>query len=188
MVSVKGRTRSHLNFECAPGFLGRASFKEVYKNALGMLNVLPPVVPVKKKSQHIVARKCKGTELGTASMRPRVKSHFLAMTFRRSCGSLGRWHVRPETRASVPVQKSAERENFRRGSSGDDGRERYVDVFKKGLGGDAEDAVGDFDEVVTRLAGVFAAKRVGKHERFGELTGAHEEAGAIDVPRIFLHS
>jgi len=66
------------------------------------------------------------------------------------------------------------------------GRERYVDVFKKGLAGDAENATGHFDEVVARFAGVFAAQRVGKRERFGQLTGAHEKAGAIDVPRIFF--
>lgn len=33
------------------------------KNALGMLNVLPPVVHVKHKSQHIVARKCNGCRI-----------------------------------------------------------------------------------------------------------------------------
>lgn len=51
MVSVKERTQGHLNFEFAPGFGLGLLKREVYENALGMLNVLPPVVRVKKKSQ-----------------------------------------------------------------------------------------------------------------------------------------
>ena len=62
------------------------------------------------------------------------------------------------------------------------GRQGNVDVFKKGLAGDAENAVGKFDQVITGPAGMFAAERVGEQERFGELTGADQEAGAVDVP------
>jgi hypothetical protein len=65
------------------------------------------------------------------------------------------------------------------------GRQGNVNVFKKGLGGDAENTVGKFDEVIPGPAGMFAAERVGEEERFGELTGADEEAGAINVPRTF---
>ena len=63
--------------------------------------------------------------------------------------------------------------------------EGHVDIFKKSFGGDAADAVGSFDEVVAGAAGMFAAERVREEQGFGELTSAHQEAGAINVPRAF---
>jgi hypothetical protein len=67
--------------------------------------------------------------------------------------------------------------------------ERDVDVFEEGLGGDPAYAVRGLDEVVAGLAGLFAAESVGKDERFGELTSAHQETGAVDDPLAFdIHS
>jgi hypothetical protein len=48
MVSVKGKTRSHLNFESRPdGFMVVASFDGGLQKCSGMPNVLPYMVPVK---------------------------------------------------------------------------------------------------------------------------------------------
>jgi hypothetical protein len=67
--------------------------------------------------------------------------------------------------------------------------ERDVDVFEEGLGGDPAYAVRGLDEVVAGLAGLFAAESVGKDERFGELTSAHQKTGAVDGPLAFdIHS
>jgi hypothetical protein len=60
-----------------------------------------------------------------------------------------------------------------------------VDVFEESLGGDATDAVGILNQVVARTAGLFAAQRIDKDERFGELTSAHQEASAVDGPLTF---
>ena len=69
------------------------------------------------------------------------------------------------------------------------GRERDVDIFEDGLGGDPSYAVGGLDEVVAGTAGLFAAESVGKDERFGELTSTHQETGAVDGPLAFkIHS
>ena len=67
--------------------------------------------------------------------------------------------------------------------------ERDVDVFEEGLGGDPAYAVRGLDEVVAGPAGLFAAESVGKDERFGELTSAHQKTGAVDDPLAFdIHS
>ncbi len=47
------------------------------------------------------------------------------------------------------------------------GGERDVDIFKKFLSGDTADAGISFDEVVSRLAGMFAAEGVGECEGLG---------------------
>ncbi|MFZ0481401.1 MAG: hypothetical protein WAL71_19835 [Terriglobales bacterium] len=66
--------------------------------------------------------------------------------------------------------------------------EKHVDVFKEKATGDATDSVGSFDEVVTGLAGMFAAERIREDEGLGELAGAHEESRAINVPStLFIH-
>jgi len=65
------------------------------------------------------------------------------------------------------------------------GCERHVNVFEEGLGDDPSHAVRGLDEVVAGPAGLFAAERVGKDERFGELTSAHQKTGAIDGPWVF---
>jgi hypothetical protein len=67
--------------------------------------------------------------------------------------------------------------------------ERDVDVFEEGLGGDPAYAVRGLDEVVAGPAGLFAAESVGKNERFGKLTSAHQKTGAVDGPLAFdIHS
>ena len=63
--------------------------------------------------------------------------------------------------------------------------ERHVDVFEKGLGGDALYAVAGLDQVVAGAAGLFAAESVGKNEGFGELTSVHQKTGAVDDPFAF---
>ena len=59
---MKGKTRSQLNefsstLSLAPVFYGLPPLKEVCKKCSGMLNVLPYMVPVKRETQHLVARK-----------------------------------------------------------------------------------------------------------------------------------
>jgi hypothetical protein len=53
------------------------------------------------------------------------------------------------------------------------------------LPGDPSYAVRGLDEVIAGAAGLFAAESIGKDERFGELTSAHQEAGAVDSPLTF---
>jgi hypothetical protein len=65
------------------------------------------------------------------------------------------------------------------------GRERQVDVFEEGLSGDPSYSGRGLDEVIAGLAGLFAAESVGKNERFGKLTSAHQKTGAIDGPLAF---
>ncbi len=65
------------------------------------------------------------------------------------------------------------------------GCERHVDVFEENLPGDPSYAVSGLDEVIAGAAGLFAAESIGKDERFGELTSAHQEAGAVDGPLVF---
>jgi hypothetical protein len=62
--------------------------------------------------------------------------------------------------------------------------ERYVNVFKDGLGSDAAYAVRGLDQVIAGASGLFAAERVGEDEWFGELTGAHQETGAVYGPLV----
>jgi len=69
------------------------------------------------------------------------------------------------------------------------GRERQVDVFKKGLSGYTSYTGKGLDEVVAGLAGLFAAESVGKNEGFDKLTSAHQKASAVDGPLAFdIHS
>ena len=63
--------------------------------------------------------------------------------------------------------------------------ERHVDVFEEGFGGYRGYAAGRLHEIVAGAAGLFAAESIGKDERFGELTSAHQEAGAVDSPLTF---
>jgi hypothetical protein len=62
--------------------------------------------------------------------------------------------------------------------------ERYVNVFKDGLGGDAAYAVRGLDQVIAGTAGLFAAEGVGEDEWFGELAGAYEKTGAVYGPLV----
>ena len=56
--SAKGRDSEPPRLRFAPCFLVLALVARVLKNCYGMLNVLPPVVSVKRIHLHIVARKC----------------------------------------------------------------------------------------------------------------------------------
>jgi hypothetical protein len=69
------------------------------------------------------------------------------------------------------------------------GRERHVDVFEESLSGNPSYTGRGLDEVIAGLAGLFAAESVGKNERFGKLTSAHQKTGAVDGPLAFhIHS
>jgi hypothetical protein len=65
----------------------------------------------------------------------------------------------------------------------------HVNIFKDQPRRDASGAVGGFDEIVARLAAMFAAECVDEEERLGKLPGFDQEAGAIDFPccRSFSH-
>jgi hypothetical protein len=65
----------------------------------------------------------------------------------------------------------------------------HVDILEDLARSDAATAVGGLDQVVTRLATVFATERVDKREGLSELFCLDQEAGAIDVPfcRRFPH-
>lgn len=62
------------------------------------------------------------------------------------------------------------------------GRDWHIGVFKKRLGRDAANSVRGFHQVVAGAANVFVAEGIGKRDRFGELTGAHQEARAVHIP------
>jgi hypothetical protein len=74
----------------------------------------------------------------------------------------------------------------REGGSDWVGCERNINVFEKGAADNAANAIGGFDEVVSGLARLFAIEKVGEDEGLGELTGAHEKPGAINIPAIFF--
>lgn len=65
-----------------------------------------------------------------------------------------------------------------------DGRRPYqdIDILEDLARGDATAAVGGLDQVVTRLATVFATERVEEREGLGELFCLDQEPGAINVP------
>ena len=58
----------------------------------------------------------------------------------------------------------------------------YIDVLENLAGSDAAAAVRGLDQVVTRLAAVFATECVDEGEGLSELFCFDQEAGAIDVP------
>jgi hypothetical protein len=60
----------------------------------------------------------------------------------------------------------------------------HINVFEQLAGMNAADAFRGLDEIVAGLAGLFASESVGKNERFGELTGLHEETRAVNGPWI----
>ncbi len=55
---------------------------------------------------------------------------------------------------------------LRTGGRGCDGLalQRYVDIFKENLAGDAADTFGSFEEIIAGLAGMLAAEKIGEHE------------------------
>src|SRR6266849_861980 len=64
----------------------------------------------------------------------------------------------------------------------------HIDVLEKGARTNTAKPFRRFDEVVAGLSGMFAPESVGKDERFGELTGSHNEARAVNGPGTFhLH-
>jgi len=79
MVSRKGgASPGHLNRSGAPSFCCRGPLRRrSEKITLGMLNVLPPVVRVKTKSQYLVARMCQGYRTGNLGEGPEAKAIFL---------------------------------------------------------------------------------------------------------------
>src|SRR5581483_7909870 len=64
-----------------------------------------------------------------------------------------------------------------------------VNVFKNLLAGNAAATVGGFDNVVTDVALMLAAKTVYEEKGFGEATGSNQEPSAIHIPicRIVFH-
>ena len=59
---------------------------------------------------------------------------------------------------------------------------RHINVFEKLAGMNPAHTFAGLDEVVAGVAGLFAAEGVGKDERFGKLTGVHEETRAVNGP------
>jgi len=74
--------------------------------------------------------------------------------------------------------------------NGTDGRPRFdrrrahknIDILEDLAGSDTAAAVRGLDQVVTRLATMFATKRVDKREGLSELFCLDQETRAIDVP------
>jgi len=62
------------------------------------------------------------------------------------------------------------------------GKQGDVDVLEDLTGGDAENAVGGFDQIVALAAGVLTAENVGEGEAGGELLGFDQKAGAVGDP------
>jgi hypothetical protein len=64
-------------------------------------------------------------------------------------------------------------------------RDWDVDIFKDSAWSDAAKTQGRLDEIIAGHAGMFAAQWVSKEERFGQLTGAHQETRAVYGPWAF---
>jgi len=62
-----------------------------------------------------------------------------------------------------------------------------IDILEDLARGDAENAVGGFDEVVALAAGVLTAEGVGEGEAGGELLGLDQKASAIGCPWSCFH-
>jgi hypothetical protein len=60
-----------------------------------------------------------------------------------------------------------------------------IDVLEDAAGGDAEDAVGGFDEVVSFVSAVLAAEMVDEGESGTELFGGDQKARAVGLPFLF---
>lgn len=60
--------------------------------------------------------------------------------------------------------------------------QRHIDILEDLTGGNAEDSVGEFDEVVALRARVLPAEDVGESEVGVELFGFDQKAGAIGSP------
>ena len=147
-----------------------------------MLNVLPPIVRVKRKSQHLVALVCYGYRNKKRAELPRAEGVFLQQHSDGSCG-------RPRVLADLMPDDQFGGGAFWCFADGGRcllGHERHVDIFKESAAGNAANAVGSFDDIVAGTTGVFAAEGVGEDERLGELTGADEKARAINVPGILI--
>ena len=67
------------------------------------------------------------------------------------------------------------------------GEQGDIDILEDLTWGDAQNAVGRFDEVVALAAGVLTAENVGEGEAGGELLGFDEKAGAIGDPWRCFH-
>ena len=178
---VKGKTRSHLNFESRPGVYDHCLLHGgLLKSALGCLTYSRIWCLSRGKRNILWPESCKGTELGKWSQVSRFQSlkvsgfEHCSMALRGGAGAIfwrGAGHGADENG---------------RGSTNTARRQRHVDVFEDGLGGDSSYAVGGFDEVVSGTAGLFAAESVGKDERFGELTSSHQETGTVDLSLIHI--
>jgi len=135
---VKGKTRSHLNFESRPGVYGSLPpSRRSSKSALGCLTYSRIWCLSRGKRNILWPESCKGIELGNRSVVPDLRSE-------RETGQA----------PSLPwVSGGGTDAIFWRGSGygpGEDARrshitdrrERHVDVFEDGLGGDSSYAVG----------------------------------------------
>lgn len=57
-----------------------------------------------------------------------------------------------------------------------------INILEDLTGSDAQDTVGEFDEIIALRAGVLTAEDVGEVEVAVELSGFDQEARAIDGP------
>ena len=164
-----------------PLFSGLGPVARVLKNCYGMLNVLPPVVSVKRIHLHIVARKC--------HTYPIWKIRLLAPVACQSSQDLtapggsepafGRG-LRSEYARSPGLREAP---SVRCAAGGC--LQWHIDVLELSARTNAAEPFRGLDNVVARLSGMFAAEGIGKDERFGKLTGSNNEARAVNGPCTF---
>ena len=179
----KGEIRSHLDFGSSP-FSGLGLVARVLKNCYGMLNVLPPVVSVKRIHLHIVARKCHTYPIwkNPAASSGCVPEQAGSTAPGGSGLAFGR-RLRSEYARSPGLREAPSLRCAAGGSL-----QWHIDVFELSARTNAAEPFRGLDNVVARLAGMFAAEGVGKSERLGQLTGSNNEARAVNVPCTFhLH-
>ena len=145
-----------------------------------MLNVLPPVVPVKRIHLHIVARKChRYRNWKNPAASSKLPSDLAAPGGSRSVFGRG-WRSK---NGWVRAWREAPRVHVAEGCL-----QGNIDVLEEIAWTNATKPFRGLDEVVAGLAGMLAAEGVGENEGFSNLTCTYNKACAVDGPCTFnLH-
>jgi hypothetical protein len=150
-----------------------------------MLNVLPPVVRVKTKSQYLVALVChayRTKKFGEGSIR--MAFNHKGFQSYLCCGRVTRLRMMTG-RGAGKLGGSGPFLHIHRRQGELFGRKRNVNIFEEGSASYAANTIGGFEEVVSGLSAMFTTEGIGKNERLGKLTRTHEKASAIKIPITF---
>jgi len=150
-----------------------------------MLNVLPPVVRVKTKSQYLVALVCHAYRTKKSGEGSGTHGLCLQEVSAASGGCRVVWLSARAGRGARNVGGRGPLLHNNRRQRQFLGGEQHVDIFEKSTTGDATNAIGGFQEIIAGLSAVFPTEGIGEDERLGELTRTHEKTSAIKIPVTF---